>query len=130
MPRLAVKRVYEPATKRDGLRILVDRIWPRGVAKQRARIDLWLGSVAPSTGLRRWFAHDPAKWGEFKRRYFEELDRSPPGLDELIKNASSRVVSLVYSARDERHNQAVALRDYLCRRLDHPIPRAPAWRRT
>ncbi len=118
MPPLVVKRVYEPATKEDGFRVLVDRVWPRGVSKQQASIDLWLKAVAPSTPLRKWFAHDPAKWHEFKIRYFAELDADRSALDELLSRASTSIVTLVFSARDEEHNQAVALREYLNRRLD------------
>ena len=116
MPRMNIKRVYEPASKADGFRVLVDRVWPRGVTKQRANVDLWLKSVAPSTQLRKWFDHDPRKWSEFKNRYFAELDVSPPGLDELQSRTTASVVTLVYSARDEQHNQAVALREYLRQR--------------
>ena len=113
MPRISVKRVYEPASKADGFRVLVDRIWPRGVTKQRAKIDLWLKSVAPSTQLRKWFDHDPRKWSEFKKRYFAELDAGPAGLDELLSRATASGVTLVFSARDEQYNQAVALREYM-----------------
>ena len=113
MHRISVKRVYEPASKADGFRVLVDRVWPRGVTKQRAKVDVWLKSVAPSTELRKWFDHDPRKWSGFKKRYFAELDAGPPGLDELVSRASASVLTLVFSARDEQHNQAVALRDYL-----------------
>ena len=113
MPRISVKRVYDPADKADGFRVLVDRVWPRGVTKERAKLDLWLKSVAPSTQLRKWFDHDPQKWPEFKRRYFAELDADPTGLDELVSRATASVVTLVFSARDEQHNQAVALREYL-----------------
>jgi len=110
---IKVKRVYDGATSRDGFRILVDRVWPRGVTKQRANVDLWLKFVAPSTELRKWFAHDPQKWRAFKNRYFAELDNGPPGLDELLDRAGNRTVTLVYSARDPKHNQAVALKEYL-----------------
>ena len=113
MPGISVKRVYEAAGKADGFRVLVDRVWPRGVTKQRASIDLWLKSVAPSTQLRKWFDHDPRKWPEFKGRYFAELDAEPPGLDELLSRATASVVTLVFSARNEQYNQAVALREYL-----------------
>jgi uncharacterized protein YeaO (DUF488 family) len=112
-----VKRVYDAAQKADGFRVLVDRVWPRGVSKERANVDLWLKSVAPTTPLRKWFDHDPKKWREFQRRYFAELDARPAGLDELCKRASRSVVTLVYSARDEENNQAVALREYLIREL-------------
>ena len=113
MPRISVKRVYEPTRKTDGFRVLVDRVWPRGVTKQRANIDLWLKSVAPSTQLRKWFDHDPRKWSEFKNRYFVELDAGPLGLDEVVSRATASVVTLVFSARNEQYNQAVALREYL-----------------
>ena len=113
MPRINVKRVYEPTSEADGFRVLVDRIWPRGVTKQRAKIDLWLKSVAPSTQLRKWFDHDSHKWSEFKKRYFAELDAGPEGLDELLNRATASGVTLVFSARNEQHNQAVALREYL-----------------
>ena len=112
---IRLKRVYEGATNADGYRVLVDRVWPRGVTKERAKIDVWLKSVAPSTQLRKWFDHDPRKWLEFKKRYFAELDAGPDGLDELLGRARASVVTLVYSARDEQHNQAVALREYLTR---------------
>lgn len=114
---IKVKRVYDGATSRDGFRILVDRVWPRGVTKQRAKVDLWLKSVAPSTELRKWFGHDAKKWKEFKRRYFAELDNGPPGLDQLLQRATGGVVTLVFSARDPDNNQAVALREYLEDRL-------------
>ena len=116
MSRIRVKRVYEPARKADGFRVLVDRVWPRGVTKERANVDLWLKSVAPSSQLRKWFGHDPRKWSEFKKRYFDELDAAPSDVDELLDRATSSVVTLVFSARDKQHNQAVALREYLDRR--------------
>ena len=115
MRRIKTKRVYEAATKADGQRVLVDRVWPRGVTKQRASVDVWLKTVAPSTALRKWFDHDPLKWSEFKKRYFAELDTAPEGLDDLRSRVETSVVTLVFSARDERHNQAVALREYLDR---------------
>ena len=117
MAHIKLKRVYDGATKSDGFRVLVDRVWPRGVTKQRAHLDLWLKSVAPSTALRKWFDHDPRKWSSFKKRYFAELDKVPPGIYQLLEQASDRVVTLVFSARDPRHNQAEALRQYLEARL-------------
>jgi uncharacterized protein YeaO (DUF488 family) len=108
-----LKRAYEPAERADGFRILVDRLWPRGVTKEKAHIDLWLKEVAPSTGLRKWFAHDPAKWEEFERRYFAELEKEREAVDELRQLAQQKAVTLVYSARDEAHNQAVALKEFL-----------------
>jgi uncharacterized protein YeaO (DUF488 family) len=116
MYRVRVKRVYEPALDTDGVRVLVDRIWPRGVTKERAQVDLWLKDLAPSSDLRKWFGHDPGKWDDFKVRYFAELDGAPTVLAELIHRLETSVVTLVFSARDEQHNQAVALQGYLDRR--------------
>jgi uncharacterized protein YeaO (DUF488 family) len=109
---LKLKRAYEPAAEGDGQRVLVDRIWPRGVSKGEARIALWLKDVAPSTALRKWFGHDPEKWTEFRRRYAEELDGNP-ALDQLRQIIAEGPVTLVYGAKDEAHNQAVALAEYL-----------------
>lgn len=117
MGQIRTKRVYDGSTQSDGFRVLVDRVWPRGVTRQRAHVDLWLKSVAPSTELRKWFGHDAKKWKEFKRRYFAELDNGPPGLDQLLQQASGGVVTLVFSARDPENNQAVVLREYLEDRL-------------
>jgi uncharacterized protein YeaO (DUF488 family) len=110
---LRVKRAYEPATRGDRTRVLVDRLWPRGLAKDGAHIDLWLREIAPSTALRKWFGHDPAKWKQFRARYFRELDHNTDTVSQLRALARRGAVTLVYSARDEEHNQAVALRDYL-----------------
>lgn len=108
-----LKRIYEPRAERDGYRVLVDRLWPRGVAKKSAAIDLWLKEVAPSTALRRWFNHDAEKWDEFKTRYFTELDDNRQDLQPLLVAAQKGTVTLVYASRDEKHNEAVALRQYL-----------------
>ena len=116
MAPIKVKRVYELPEDADGYRVLVDRVWPRGVSRERADVEEWLKTVAPSTELRRWFAHDPSRWDEFCRRYHAELDRGPPGLAELGRRARRSRVTLIYSARDEERNQAVALRAYLERR--------------
>jgi uncharacterized protein YeaO (DUF488 family) len=113
--RVKLKRVYEPATPDDGTRILVDRLWPRGVSKADARIDLWLKEIAPSTGLRRWFGHDPARWPEFCRRYQRELAERTAELDQLRALAGQGTVTLLFGARDEQHNDAVVLRDTLLR---------------
>jgi uncharacterized protein YeaO (DUF488 family) len=113
---LAIKRAYEPATASDGERVLVDRLWPRGLSKEAAAIDQWVREVAPSTALRRWFAHDPAKWSEFKRRYFAELRAADTAVQDLAGRAKRHRVTLVYGAKDERHNDAVALREYLRQR--------------
>ncbi len=108
-----VKRAYEPASRRDGYRVLVDRLWPRGVSKDAARLDLWAKDVAPSPALRRWFGHDPARFRAFARRYSAEL-RAPAAraiLADLTRRAALGTVTLVYGARDEEHNGAVVLRD-------------------
>lgn len=111
---IRLKRTYEVPDETDGFRILVDRLWPRGVKKERARIDLWFRDVAPSNELRKWSGHDPAKWGEFKNRYYQELDDHPELIDLLWhKIQEEGKVTLVYSAKDEEHNNAVALKEYL-----------------
>ena len=106
-----LKRVYEDPSPADGRRVLVDRLWPRGVTKERAAIDLWLKEVAPTTELRRWFGHDPARWPEFRRRYREELRGRAPELAELAGLAAAGTVTLVYGARDQERNAAVVLKD-------------------
>ncbi len=111
-----IKRVYEPCSARDGARVLVDGLWPRGLRKSDAAIERWLKDVAPSAELRRWFGHDPARWDEFRRRYRAQLREKTPLLDELRSLARGRPLTLVYSAHDEQHNQAVVLRDVLVRR--------------
>lgn len=110
---IQAKRVYEEPSTADGLRILVDRMWPRGLSKDAARIDLWVRDVAPSTELRRWFGHDPRRWEEFVKRYFAELDRLPDAWRPLVDRARQGPVTLLYAAKDEEHNNAVALRRYL-----------------
>ena len=110
---LAIKRVYEPVSPQDGVRILVDRLWPRGLSKERAAVDLWLKAIAPSTELRQWFGHEPARWAEFRRKYFAELASHAEDVDRIRKLAKRRRVTLVYGARDAEHNDAVALREYL-----------------
>lgn len=107
-----VKRAYEPPASHDGQRILVDRLWPRGVAKVNARIDLWLKEVAPSTELRQWFKHDPEKWTEFKKRYRAEL-KDNPAWPELQALAHQGDLTLVYAAKDQSHNEAVVLKQLL-----------------
>ncbi|MDD9916406.1 MAG: DUF488 domain-containing protein [Rhodospirillaceae bacterium] len=108
-----VKRIYEPRDAADGYRVLVDRMWPRGVSKETAAIDLWLKEIGPSTALRKWFGHDPAKWDGFRSRYAEELEAGE--VVETLRQLGREhdVVTLLYSARDEEHNQAIALQDYL-----------------
>lgn len=110
---LRLKRAYEPAEPDDGTRILVDRLWPRGVSKAKAHFDDWIKDIAPSTELRQWFGHDPARWTEFQHRYRAELQQHGEQLDHLRTLARKGVVTLVYGARDQEHNDAVVLRDVL-----------------
>ena len=110
---IRLKRAYEPPSQEDGLRILVERLWPRGLSKQAAAIGLWLKEIAPSTELRKWFGHDPAKWDEFRRRYRAELDQKSDLLDDLKQRVRAGPVTFVYAARDESHNSAVVLKEYL-----------------
>jgi uncharacterized protein YeaO (DUF488 family) len=108
-----LKRAYEEASPEDGHRVLVDRLWPRGVKKTDLALDGWLKEIAPSDKLRRWFSHDTSKWNEFRRRYFAELDSRPEVWQEIRDAARNRHVTLVYGARDAEHNNAVALKAYL-----------------
>ena len=117
---LQVKRVYEDAAPGDGFRVLVDRLWPRGISKERAALTDWLRTVAPSTDLRKWFAHDPAKFDEFKARYIEQLDSRPEAArfaDDVRNLLRDTNVTLLYAARDPRVNHVVILRDWLLERL-------------
>ncbi|MGA2842340.1 MAG: DUF488 domain-containing protein [Steroidobacteraceae bacterium] len=110
---IKLKRAYERPAARDGTRILVDRLWPRGVRKVDAAIDQWAKDIAPSTALRKWFGHDPTRWQEFRRRYALEVHKHPEQLNRLRDLAKQGPITLVYSAHDEVHNDAVALRDFL-----------------
>ncbi len=112
-----LKRVYEEPEKDDGTRILVERLWPRGFTKERAAVDLWLKEVAPSPELRKWFGHDPAKWEQFRERYLSELeqDQAQEGVATILEKAGKGDITLVYAARDEQHNAAVVLQEYLRR---------------
>lgn len=110
--KVNIKRVYEEPEKSDGFRILVDRVWPRGMTKEKAAVDLWLKEAGPSTELRKWFNHDPEKWSEFKKRYLKEL-KDNEVIQEIKGHEKKGKVTLVYSARDEEHNQAVVLREFL-----------------
>lgn len=107
--QVKIKRVYEEPDVDDGYRILVDRLWPRGVSKVRAAVDLWLREIAPSTELRKWFGHDPAKWKEFQRRYGAELKHKAHLIELLLRETSKGPVTLVYGAKDELRNEAVIL---------------------
>jgi len=109
--KIRIKRVYEQPDERDGRRILVDRIWPRGLTKEEAKIDLWLKDIAPSTALRKWFGHAPARWDEFRARYLSELRANPEPVRLLKQELGKGNVTLVYAAKDEEHNQAVVIRE-------------------
>lgn len=111
--RLRLKRAYEKPSTLDGRRVLVDRIWPRGVTKKELRLDTWIKDLAPSTALRKWFGHDPARWRAFKSRYFQELDEQPGAVARVAALWRIGVLTLVFSAKDTHHNHAVALKDYL-----------------
>jgi uncharacterized protein YeaO (DUF488 family) len=112
---IQLKRAYEKASSTDGERVLVERLWPRGLTKKRAALDLWLKEVAPSPELRKWFGHDPARWKEFERRYWKELQREKESVDLLRRKAKQGTVTLVYAARDKEHNGALALKQFLAR---------------
>ncbi|MFQ5666873.1 MAG: DUF488 domain-containing protein [Candidatus Binatia bacterium] len=116
---IKLKRAYEPADSGDGFRVLVDRLWPRGVSKNSARIDLWLKEIAPSSDLRKWFGHDPAKWNKFRARYFRELQKSGEAVAQLVEHVRHGKVTLVYGANDQEHNNAVALKEFLESHLAH-----------
>jgi len=111
--KLQTKRVYDPKASSDGRRILVDRLWPRGLTKAKAAIDYWARDIAPSNALRRWYRHDPEKWTEFRKRYFAELESNPAGVTELRAQLGSGRVTLLYSSKEARLNNAAALLEYL-----------------
>jgi uncharacterized protein YeaO (DUF488 family) len=117
---LKLKRAYDPASKTDGTRLLVERLWPRGLSKAKLRVDAWLKDVGPTTELRKWFSHDPEKWSRFRARYFRELDSQPNAWRPILSAARRGRVTLVYSSHDEQHNNAVALQDYLRAKLRGP----------
>ncbi len=109
---IKIKRIYDNPANEDGFRILVDRLWPRGISKEKAKIDLWLKDIAPSDQLRKWFAHDPVKWTEFVRKYFKELDKKKDFIDRIPRK-SKKVITLLYAAKDSQYNNAQALKDYI-----------------
>jgi len=111
--RISLKRVYDKPSTKDGFRVLVDRLWPRGVKKETARIDLWCKDIAPSNDLRKWFGHNPAKWDEFRRRYFKELDNHPAEVSLLTDKAGRNPLTLLFSAKDKIFNNAAALMEYI-----------------
>ena len=111
--KLNIKRVYVQPSREDGQRILVDRLWPRGINKQNAKIDLWLKDIAPSTELRKWFDHEHGKWDQFKNKYFKELESNPESVKILIEKVKKSKVTILYSSKEERFNNAVALKEYI-----------------
>ena len=123
MVQVQLKRIYEPPQKSDGYRVLVDRVWPRGLSKDAAQIDLWMKDVAPSTALRKWFNHDPARWVGFQEKYRAELHELGDKLDELRARAKKEPVTLLYGAKDTEHNQAVVLRDVLAEKRSRSATR-------
>ena len=108
-----MKKVYDPYAKADGKRVLVDRLWPRGIKKEEARIDLWIKEIAPSDALRKWFSHDPDKWQEFKKRYRKELEDRQDMIEDLRKEARKGTVTLLFAAKDSERNNAVALKEVI-----------------
>ncbi|MCF8039707.1 MAG: DUF488 domain-containing protein [Desulfohalobiaceae bacterium] len=114
---ISIKRIYDPADEWDGYRVLVDRVWPRGMSKDKAALDDWIKELAPSSELRKWFGHDPSRWEEFKKSYFQELEDKGSVLDQISARAEKEPVTLLYAAKDTEHNNAVALKEYLERRM-------------
>lgn len=110
---IQVKRVYEDPEETDGRRILVDRLWARGLSREKAKVDVWVKEIVPSTELRRWYAHDPNKWAEFKSRYFAELEANPGQVEEILGEIQAGIVTFLYSSKEEQLNNAVALKEYM-----------------
>ena len=110
---IKIKRIYDAPTPDDGTRILVDRLWPRGLSKDKAKVDLWLKEIAPSNELRKWYAHDPKKWAEFRKKYFRELDVRKELANQIIQKTREGDVTLLYSSKEEKINNAVALKEYI-----------------
>ncbi|MBL4575197.1 MAG: DUF488 domain-containing protein [Opitutaceae bacterium] len=111
--KIQIKRIYQPADPQEGQRILVDRLWPRGITQKAAGIIYWAKDIAPSTELRKWYVHDPEKWNEFKERYFAEIDQNPDALTRLLKQLKGPVITFLFSSKEERLNNAAALREYI-----------------
>ncbi len=114
---LKVKRIYDPPSQDDGKRILIDRLWPRGLRKEDAHIDEWVKGIAPSDGLRKWFNNDPEKWSEFKKRFFSELKGRPDLVDGIVNAARKGTVTLLFGSKEERYNNAMALKEYIEARM-------------
>ncbi len=110
---IQLKRIYEAPSGSDGTRILIERLWPRGLSKVKAKVDVWLKDLAPSSSLRKWFNHDPARWREFRSRYFKELEQRHEELTTLIEHVKSGAVTFVFASREERFNNATALKQYV-----------------
>jgi uncharacterized protein YeaO (DUF488 family) len=115
---IRIKRAYDSPSEDDGFRVLVDRLWPRGISKERAELDDWAREIAPSTELRQWFGHNPEKWSEFRKRYFRELDARKGQVDSLLEKSGGKTITLLFGARDKSHNNALALKEYLEKRLE------------
>jgi uncharacterized protein YeaO (DUF488 family) len=122
IPQVKLKRAYDTAARSDGHRILVDRLWPRGISRDELRIADWIKEVSPSAELRAWFGHEPARWPEFKRRYFRELDQRADLLAPLVEKSHAGTVTLMFAAKDAEHNNAVALKEYLERHKPRAKP--------
>ncbi len=122
---IKLRRVYEHESPDEGIRFLVERLWPRGIKKSALDFDEWLKDVGPSTELRQWFGHDPEKWNEFRRRYFAELEANPETWEPIITASRQSAVTLLYSSRDEEHNNAVALKEYLEQKLQKTHRKKP-----
>ena len=111
--KINIKRVYEPASREDGVRILVERLWPRGIKKEELQMDFWLKEIAPSTDLRKWFSHDPAKWKQFQTKYFAELNENRDVVEQIVHAHHKGTITLLYSSKDTEHNSALCLKHYL-----------------
>jgi uncharacterized protein YeaO (DUF488 family) len=123
---IQIKRAYETANKNDGARFLVERLWPRGVKKEKLRVEGWLKEVAPSTELRKWFQHDPAKWRAFRQRYFRELEGHPGAWELILERSRRGRITLVYSSHDTEHNNAIALKEFLESKINRRVARKAA----
>ncbi|MFN2274884.1 MAG: DUF488 domain-containing protein [Anaerolineales bacterium] len=117
MTQIDLKRIYQPYAKSDGMRVLVDRLWPRGMSKEKARLDFWAKEIAPSDELRKWYGHQPNRWLEFQKRYCAELNAQPDVVNDLVERIKGQHVTFLYSSKEEELNNAVALRDYIQQRL-------------
>jgi len=113
---IKIKRIYDTPAEDDGFRILVDRLWPRGLTKEKAKVDLWLKEIAPSDQLRKWYAHDPKKWAEFRKRYFNDLDTKRELVNQIVQKMKEGEVTLLYSSKEEKINNAVALKEYIAKK--------------